>query len=173
MVEVYSEYGAVVGVKGDVAPDGSPESGAVDGDHGRSGLELVDGEGGVAVVLDGHVLRLEVVHELDVVLVGLEVSDLVAGEVDGEGLLDVLGIPHEHVVVADLLELVHGAESGGHHHLGQGLSLDVGCLHGLEGHSGDSEHGSHNNDYDSRIYYGVNVTVRIHGLCCFKFLGLA
>ena len=155
MVEVYSEDGAVVRVKGYVSPHGTPQSGSVDGNHRSSGLEPVDGKRRVSLVLDGYVLGLEVVHEFDIVLVGLEVCDLAAVKVDREGLLDVLGVPHEHVVVAYLLELVHCAESGGHHHLGQGLSLDVCCLHGLEGHCGDSEHGSHYDDYYSRIDYSI------------------
>ena len=94
MIEVSAHDCLKILVQSDVAPDRSPKTSAIDRDDSdRLSIlvEYIDRKvSGVGAVLDVLVLSLETILKLDALDLCIEVTDLLAFQVDGVGFLDVL-----------------------------------------------------------------------------------
>ena len=93
MVEISANDGLKILIQSDIAPDGSPKTSSEDRNdsHGLAVLaEDIDRKIRTLSVLDVLVLSLETILKLDALDLCIEVTDLLAFQVDGVGLLDVL-----------------------------------------------------------------------------------
>ena len=93
MVEISANDGLQILIQSDIAPDGSPKASSEDRNdsHGLAVLaEDIDRKIRTLSVLDVLVLSLETILKLDALDLCIEVTDLLAFQVDGVGLLDVL-----------------------------------------------------------------------------------
>ena len=164
MVEIGTSDGGVVRHEGDIAPDGTPEAGSVDGHHRVAVLEDEDGDfriaGLVRPALDVVILALEGLGAED--LDALQLPDHVAFGVNHKGLLDLFLVLGQFFVVGEFVQFRLGAVLGGGEHLGDGFRLLIGVLASLEGLGDEGEERGYDDHDEGRVNDRIDVVVRIH-----------